>query len=254
MLKVTKLTARHNELPVVFNASLEVLGSEIVALVGGNGAGKTSLAQCIVGLTKPHSGQVEIFHNNSNEDLVGKPTWAIARDGIIYVPETKPVFEQLSVEENLRIVFSAIRLNRRQRKELLTRNRDRFPLFFDRRSQLAGTLSGGQKRILAVSRALLFMDSLDMINPNRQDRFRLLILDEPTHGLHPKSVTVIREFLTQVNAKGVSILIIEQMVPFALGLAARGYLMRHGEIVASGDSRDLLTNPGLTELYLGATS
>jgi branched-chain amino acid transport system ATP-binding protein len=205
-------------------------------------------------LSKAQSGRIEILRDGATERLNGKPTWAIAREGIIYVPETKPVFEQLSVEENLKLVFAAVALSRQRRRELRTRIYDSFPVFSERRTQLAGTLSGGQKRMLSIAKALLFMDALDARNPERVIRFKLLLLDEPTHGLHPTAVSKISELLREVNSQGVSILIIEQMVPFALSLATRGYLMRHGEIVTSGSASELLNMPALTELYLGVAS
>jgi branched-chain amino acid transport system ATP-binding protein len=254
MLRADSVTVKYGELAVVHNASLEIHPSEIVALVGGNGAGKTSLARAIVGLSKAHSGHIEILSDGATERLDGKPTWSIARDGIIYVPETKPVFEQLLVEENLKLVFASVALSRQRRGELLTKIYDSFPLFSERRTQLAGTLSGGQKKMLAIAKALLFMGALDAMSPDGASRFKLLLLDEPTHGLHPTAISMIGELLRQVNSKGVSILIIEQMVPFALSLATRGYLMRHGEIVTSGSASELLNNPGLTDLYLGVSS
>lgn len=252
MLNVSKLNVKRGELTVVSNVSLQVYASEIVALVGGNGAGKTSLARAIVGLSRAHGGSIEITRNQTVERLNEKPTWAISREGVVYVPETKPVFERLTVEENLTLVFANAKLDRETRGALLAKHYDNFPLFVDRRVQVAGTLSGGQKRMLAIARALLFMDALDATGSHGSNGFKLIILDEPTHGLHPSAVKTIGRLLRQVNDKGLAILIIEQMVPFALSLATRGYLMRHGEIITSGSAGELLHNPGLTELYLGA--
>jgi branched-chain amino acid transport system ATP-binding protein len=253
MLNVSNLNVKHGELAVVNNVSLQIHTSEIVAVVGGNGAGKTSLARAIVGLSRAHGGSIEITRDKAIERLNGKPTWAIARKGVVYVPETKPVFERLTVEENLTLGFPNAKLGRETRGALLARIYDKFPLFVDRRVQVAGTLSGGQKRMLAIAKALLFMDALDATGSHGSNYFKLLILDEPTHGLHPNAIKTIGELLRQVNHKGLAILIIEQMVPFALSLATRGYLMRHGEVITSGSANELLHNPGLTELYLGAS-
>jgi branched-chain amino acid transport system ATP-binding protein len=224
--------------------------AEIIAIVGANGAGKTSLARSIVGLSVITSGRI-VVSNGRTQSLNGKPTWAIAREGIVYVPETKPVFDQLTVEQNLKLSFGSFRITAAQRRDLLSRTYEKVPRLLERRKQIAGTLSGGEKRILAISKALLFMESLGMTKAGSGDILKLLILDEPTHGLHPNSISVIDKLLREVNASGVSILIVEQMVTFALSLAHRGYLMRHGEIVAQGDAKQLLSDSQLKELYLG---
>lgn len=250
MLKVSNLTVKYDTLPVLTDVSLEVRPGEIIALVGGNGAGKTSVAKAIVGLIKPTYGHIEIFSSEVVRNLIGKPGWAIARMGILYVPEAKAVFEHLSVEENLRVVFTSVRMNRSARKQRIEQIYSDFPLLQERSGQLAGTLSGGQKKVLAIARALMFMNSLDL-SSNGFEHFRLLILDEPTHGLHPANINIIGGLLRQLNTQGISILIVEQMATFALKISNRGYLMRQGSIVAEGDSEDLLRNPELTDLYLG---
>lgn len=250
MLRVENITVRYGELSVVHDASLEVGVAEIVALVGANGAGKTSLARSMVGLSAITSGRV-ILSNSKTESLNGKPTWAIARKGILYVPETKPVFDQLTVEENLKLSFASFSLPAGQRHNLLSRTYEKSSRLSERRKQVAGTLSGGEKRILAISKALLFIDSLRATHAKSEDVAKLLILDEPTHGLHPNSISAIDELLREVNSNGVSILIVEQMVTFALSLAHRGYLMRRGEIVAQGNAKQLISDSRLRELYLG---
>lgn len=254
MLQVSGVTVKHAGLAVVSGASLDVHPGEIVALVGGNGAGKTSLARAIIGLSKVEGGRIEVVRDGVVERLDGRPTWAIVRRGIVYVPETRPVFETLSVEENLAVVFSSVRLRAPERPRLLGSTYEQFPLFSDRRRQRAGTLSGGQKRMLAIARALLLLDAIEAAGGAGGDHFNLLILDEPTHGLHPRTVDVVRELLARINSRGVSMMIVEQMVPFALSLARRGFVMRHGEVVASGGADQLLRDPRLTELYLGAAA
>ena len=250
MLRINKLTVKYGNLLAVKGATIHVGASEIVAVVGPNGAGKTSLAKGIVGLTSA-SGEVSVEGDSGYERLNGRPAWAIARAGILYVPETRIAFDTLSVEDNLKIALSAFRVSSQLQQRAFRSIWEKFPLIRDRSRQRAGTLSGGEKRTLAIARAVLLMDILDALNHRSSSHFRLLILDEPTHGLHPASVTCLTQLLTDLNRAGISILLVEQMASFALGTSSRGYLMREGEVILEGASDQLLKNPDLADLYLG---
>ncbi len=233
------------------DVGLDIGPAEIVALVGANGAGKTTVARSIVGLTKSYTGSIEIRSRGSVQSLSGRPAWSIARGGILFVPETKPVFEKLTVEDNLRTVFSSLCLTTEVRKALLQQTYDDFPRLLNRPTQIAGTLSGGQKRMLAIARASLMLTGLNGGESEGNEHFKLLILDEPTHGLDPAAIGFIQKLLTKLTAKGISILLVEQMATFALGVSDRGYVMQRGSVLASGKSDELLKNSALRDLYFG---
>lgn len=254
MLCIRNLTIKYGTFLAVRDVSLQVGASEIVALVGPNGAGKTSVARAIVGLTPATTGGISLEREGRSEKFDAKPTWAMARAGIVYVPETGIVFDDLTVEENVKVALSPLRVSEQFQRLILGGIWEKFPLLRDRRGQRAGTLSGGEKRTLAIARALVSMDIFDSLNHRDSSHFRLLILDEPTHGLHPAFVTRLTKFLTDLNLAGISILLIEQMASFALGISSRGYLMRQGEVILDGASDRLLKNPALADLYLGTAS
>ncbi|HEX8396275.1 MAG TPA: ATP-binding cassette domain-containing protein [Pyrinomonadaceae bacterium] len=250
MLQIQNLSIKYDGLTAVDNASLEIVPGEIAALVGANGAGKSSIGKAIAGLVRPTSGQIRITTADSVVVLTELPGWKIARSGIVYVPEAKPVFADFTVKENLQIAFSTLRLSKHQRERQLNRIYEMFPLLKQRSSQLAATLSGGQRRILSIAKALLFISASEEARNISNQQFQLLIFDEPTTGLDPSMIVVVKEILLKLNSTGLTLLIIEQMASFALNIAHRGYLMQRGSIVANGDAESLLRNPAFSEIYL----
>jgi branched-chain amino acid transport system ATP-binding protein len=252
MLRLNNVTIKYGPAIAVRGASLEVGSSETVALIGPNGAGKTTIALAIAGLLRPSSGEIEVRTPGRLRSLIGEPAWAVARSGIAYVPEKKSVFERLSVEENLMVAFAAVPVRgARVRADLLSRIYEEFPLLRERVAQHAGTLSGGQRKMLAIARALLFVRVAKAECGARSGDFSLIMIDEPTSGLHPSAVRMVHDVIGRLNESGLAVLIIEQVAAFALGLSTRSYLMRGGEIVASGQSGEMLSNPNLSGLYLG---
>ncbi|MFO7311929.1 MAG: ABC transporter ATP-binding protein [Bacillota bacterium] len=233
MLALTNVKAGYGQVPVVHDVTLEVRAGEMVSLIGANGAGKSTILKTIMGAVRPLSGQVHFL----DEDITGRPTPDIVRRGIVYVPEGKLVFEPLTVEENLRL--GAYLVNDKQVvQERLERAYALFPRLAERRNQRAGTLSGGERTMLAIARGL-------MSGP------RLLMLDEPSLGLMPKLVTEMFATIAALKKTGLAILLVEQRAREALELADRGYVLRTGRIVASGSAAELLSGEVLVQAFLG---
>jgi branched-chain amino acid transport system ATP-binding protein len=219
--------------PALADVSLNIEQGEIVAIVGSNGTGKSTLARVISGLVKPTSGTVT-FGGQSIEKM---PPHEIVKLGLVHVPEGRHVFGKLTVAENL--MLGAYTLS----KEADTRARmefvcSLFPLLEERKNQKAGSLSGGQQQMLALGRGL-------MANP------RLLILDEPSLGLMPKLVEELFESIRNVSSEGITILLIEQRVLEALELCDRGYVIQNGRIVLEGPGCELIESDMVRKAYLG---
>ncbi|HEY1278839.1 MAG TPA: ABC transporter ATP-binding protein [Acidimicrobiales bacterium] len=215
---------------VVHTVSLTVNDGEAVAVIGSNGAGKTTLFRAICGLLVPSSGEVWF----GGRSITRAGAHRIARAGLAYVPAERHLFPWMTVNENLALGAYPRRPDR-DSTELVF---DVFPQLAERRRQRAGTLSGGQQQMLAVGRAL-------MATP------RLLMLDEPTTGLAPKLAAEAYAALARLRLQGVSLLVAEQQVPLALGLADRGYVLESGRIQLDGSSGDLGANPDVQRAYLG---
>jgi branched-chain amino acid transport system ATP-binding protein len=212
--------------------SLEVHAGEVVALIGNNGAGKTTMMKTIAGLLRPEKGHVTF----QGRDIAGLPCDQIMRMGLSLVPEGRRIFPRLSVMENLEMGAYS-----RSEKDL-SREYDHvfslFPVLGKRRSQLGGTLSGGEQQMLAMGRAL-------MAAP------KLLCLDEPSMGLAPVVVDKIFEIIELINKEGVTVLLVEQNAKRALKAASRAYVLETGEIVAAEDTKVLLKDPAVQKAYLG---
>ena len=212
--------------------SLEVRAGEIVALIGNNGAGKTTIMKTVAGLLKPEKGKVKF----QGRDLPGLPPDQIMRMGLSLVPEGRRIFPRLTVMENLEMGAYS------RREKDLKREYDHvfhlFPVLGKRRSQFGGTLSGGEQQMLAMGRAL-------MAAP------KLLMLDEPSMGLAPVVVDKIFEIIELINKEGVTVFLVEQNAKRALKAAARAYVLETGEIVASDDASTLLKDPSVQKAYLG---
>jgi branched-chain amino acid transport system ATP-binding protein len=233
MLQVEDLNVYYGAIHALKGISFHLEKGEIVALIGGNGAGKSTSLNTISGLLRPRTGKV-VFQN---EDLGVVPPQNIVRRGVIQVPEGRRIFPKLTVQENLEMgayIFD----NKEQIEQDMEAVMKRFPRLRERRKQFGGTLSGGEQQMLAIGRGL-------MSHPN------LLLLDEPSMGLSPILVEQIFEIIREINAQGVSILLVEQNAQMALSIADRGYVMETGRITLEGNAQELLENPQVIEAYLG---
>ncbi len=233
MLSLQNIAIRYNKVPAVHDVSIEVEAGEIVALVGGNGAGKSSALRAVAGLNPVAAGKV-VFNG---VDITQVPAHQRTGLGLSLVPEGRRLFPKLSVEKNLRL-GAFTRRDAAEIEESLDYAFTLFPILKERRQQVAGTLSGGEQQMLAIGRGL-------MAKP------RLLMLDEPSWGIAPKLVTKILDTIQQVNASGITILLVEQNIKRALEIANRGYVLQTGRIVLAGSGRDLLDNPEIQKAYLG---
>ncbi|MBC8580339.1 ABC transporter ATP-binding protein [Zhenhengia yiwuensis] len=234
MLKVEKLNVYYGNIHALKEISFEVQKGEIVTLIGANGAGKTSTLQAISGMIKASSGAIT---------LKGKPiTYEEAHKlvplGMAHVPEGRRVFAQMSVEENLELGAYTIK-DKKQIASDIEKMYKRFPRLKERRKQLAGTMSGGEQQMLAMARALM-------------SRPEMILMDEPSMGLAPILVQEIFEIIKEINADGTTVLLVEQNANRALQIAHRAYVLETGEIVLSGEGKDLLSNEQVKKAYLGA--
>ncbi len=233
VLKVSDVVAGYNpSLPILRGISLEVFKGEIVTVLGPNGAGKSTLIKAIAGLVRISEGKVAF----GARDITGLATHELIRAGVAYVPQTENVFARLSVEENLSL--GALH-NRDQYETQRRRVLDLFPDLERLGHLAAGKLSGGQRQMVAVGRAL-------MAAP------QLLMVDEPSAGLSPKLAQVVFSQLVQVKKTGVTILMVEQNARAALQISDRGYVLAEGQERVHGAAESLLTNPEVGELYLGS--
>ena len=221
-------------LPILRGLSLDVYAGEIVTLLGPNGAGKSTLIKAIVGLVKVSEGEVRFLGRDVSKIATHNMIW----EGLGYVPQTENVFAKLSVEENLEI---GALVNREGMAKQRRRVFDLFPDLARQRSLAARKLSGGQRQMVAVGRAL-------MANP------KLLMLDEPSAGLSPKLTQVVFAQLKKVRDTGVTILMVEQNARAALDISDRGYVLAEGQERVHGEAKSLLENPEVGELYLGSNS
>lgn len=233
MLKLDKICAGYGDLRVLFDIDLDMQEGEVVALVGSNGAGKTSILRTISGEIKPWSGALTWF----GEDLAARQTYERAEMGIAHIPQGRGILGSLTIHDNL-ILGSYSKRTKDRRQELIEKVYEIFPILKEREKHPAGTLSGGQQQMLAIGRAM-------MMNP------QLLILDEPSLGLAPIVVEEVFRILKRLKEAGTSMLIIEQNLVKALQIADRGYVMETGKITLAGESQELLNNPDVRKAYLG---
>ncbi len=233
MLEVKNLEVYYGVICALKGISFEVNEGEIVSLIGANGAGKTTMMQSVVGLIPKRSGSV-IF---DGKDITKMPCHNIVQLGMTQVPEGRRIFQELSVYENLMMGAYTVR-NQQQFKEDLEYVFDLFPRLSERRNQIAGTLSGGEQQMLAMSRAL-------MIRP------KLLMLDEPSMGLAPILVDQIFEIIKHLHEQGTTILLVEQNASKALEISDRAYVLETGNITISGTGRELMNSPEVQKAYLG---
>ena len=232
MLDVRDLHVYYGEIHALKGISFRGAQGEVVTLLGNNGAGKTTTLRTLSGLLTPRRGEVLL----DGASLVGAPPHGIVLKGITHVPEGRRIFNRLTVLENLEM--GAYTRSDRGIAEDMERAFAVFPRLKERRSQVAGTLSGGEQQMLAIGRAL-------MAKP------RLLLLDEPSMGLAPVLVEQIFETVQAINRQGVTILLVEQNAAMALSIAGRGYVLETGEIALAGPAADLAGNPEVRRAYLG---
>ena len=233
LLEVEGVAASYGAFPALSDVTLSLGAGEIVALLGSNGAGKTTLIRCISGLLPPRAGDIRW----DGASLAGVAAHRIVERGIAVVPEGRRLFASMTVEEHLDLGAFAPHA-RADRARRLDEVHAIFPVLRERRRQLVRSLSGGQQQMVAIGRAL-------MAAP------RLLILDEPSLGLAPRIVESILGVLGEINRRGVSVLLVEQNVHAALGLAHRGYILESGRIAGEGTGRALLDDPHVRRAYLG---
>jgi len=232
LIKVENLAAGYGLVEVLRNISLEIKQGEVVAVLGSNGVGKTTLNNCLSGLIKPNNGKIffedEVISNKSPEEIVDM--------GLIHVPEGRKLFPNLTVKDNLEL--GSYRRGKSNRSSNLENVLDIFPKLSERISQTAGTLSGGEQQMVAIGRGL-------MGDP------RLLLLDEPSLGLSPLLVEQMFDLIKKISDNGLTVLLVEQNVTQSLSIADRAYVIEEGAIAISGLSKDLLKNAELKRSYLG---
>ena len=233
LLEVNNLEVYYGVIRALKGISFQVNEGEIVSLIGANGAGKTTMMQSVVGIIPKRSGSV-IF---DGQDITKTPCHKIVKLGMTQVPEGRRIFQELSVYENL--LMGAYSVKDPQRfKEDLESAFERFPRLAERRKQIAGTLSGGEQQMLAMSRALM-------------SRPKLLMLDEPSMGLAPILVDQIFEIIKELNAAGTTILLVEQNASKALEISDRAYVLETGSVSLSGTGKELATSHEVQKAYLG---
>ena len=233
MLEVKNIHCAYDGVPVIHGISLEVEEGELVAIIGANGAGKSTTMRTIAGLMHPVSGTISFM----GEDISEIPASKNIKRGISYVPEGRRLFSKLTVKENLELGAFAIK-DRKVINERLEEMYDLFSILKDRKDQTAETLSGGEQQMCAIARGLM-------------SKPKLLLLDELSLGLQPSLVEKVFETVVEINKRGVTILLVEQMVQEALEIAKRGYVVQTGCIVHSGTAKELLDSEEVRKAYMG---
>ncbi|MAT42914.1 MAG: ABC transporter ATP-binding protein [Anaerolineaceae bacterium] len=233
MLEVNDLNVYYGAIHALKGVSFQLKEGEIVALIGANGAGKSTSLKAVSSLVKVRSG--EIFYRG--EPLTTVPPQDVVKKGIIHVPEGRKIFPRMSVVENLEM-GAYVHDNRDAFETDMEAMFERFPRLRERRKQSGGTLSGGEQQMLAIARGL-------MAHP------QLLLLDEPSMGLAPIIVEQIFDIIRDINKQGTTILLVEQNAQMALSIADRGYVLETGRVVLEGKADDLMENPVVQEAYLG---
>ncbi len=233
MFAIEDLHVSYGDIEVLRGVSLEVSEKSIVALIGSNGAGKTTTLKTAMGMLRPTQGRVTF----RGGDITGSPTHEIVNSGLYLVPEWRGTFSTLTVLENLEL-GAFPRRARPQLHRMLPRVYNIFPRLLERQTQMAGTLSGGERQMLAIGRALMACPDM-------------LMLDEPSLGLAPMLVKSIFEVIKRINDEGVTILIVEQNVWMALEVADYAYILENGTIVGHGPAQTLIDDKRIQEAYLG---
>ena len=233
MLEVKDLQVYYGMIHAIKGVSFHVNEGEIIALIGANGAGKTTILHTITGLLTPKGGQVMF----EGKDITKTPAHKIVELGMAHVPEGRRVFAQLSVYQNLKM-GAYTRSDKNEIEESLEMVYKRFPRLEERKNQMAGTLSGGEQQMLAMGRALM-------------SKPRIILMDEPSMGLSPSLVNEIFDIIQSVSASGTTVLLVEQNAKKALAIADRAYVLETGKISLDGNAKDLLNDDSIKKAYLG---
>ena len=233
LLSIHDLEVSYGAVQVLFGVNLEVRAGEIVSIIGPNGAGKSTVIKAVIGLVEVQGGSVEF----DGRDITNLPAHVVPSLGVTYVPQGRIVFAQMTVTDNLEM-GAFLQRDPRKRREAVEAVFEQFPRLYERRSQPAGKLSGGEQQMLAIGRAL-------MLNP------RLVILDEPSLGLSPKYVDLIFEHLLVLKSQGRTLLMVEQNAARALELSDRGYALELGYNRFADTGEKLLANDDVRRMYLG---
>jgi branched-chain amino acid transport system ATP-binding protein len=232
LLEVSNVTAGYGNIPVLHGVTLDISKGEIVTLIGANGAGKTTTLNTISGIIRPRTGSVRL----DGRDLGTVAPHKIVSAGVVQVPEGRRTFARLTVEENLKM--GGFTVSELEVKDGVTRAYEMFPRLLERRTQIAGTLSGGEQQMLAMGRALM-------------SKPKVLLLDEPSMGLAPVLVDAIFDTIRALHAEGTTILLIEQNARMALQVADRGYVIESGRILLTDSADNLRENEEVRNSYLG---
>ena len=232
LLQVDNIEVYYGVIKALKGISFEVNKGEIVALIGANGAGKTTILHTVTGLLKPKTGKI-LFKGN---DITKVPAHKIVTMGMAHVPEGRRIFSQLSVFDNIKL-GAFTRKDKEEIEETLNYVYERFPRLKERKNQIAGTLSGGEQQMLAMGRALM-------------SKPEFVLMDEPSMGLSPLLVSEIFEIIKAINENGTTVLLVEQNAKKALSIADRAYVLETGNIVLSGDAKDLMNDESVKKAYL----
>ena len=235
LLSVNDLVVRYGQIEALHGVSLEVFPGEVVALIGSNGAGKSTTLRAVSGMIPVAGGSV-FFNGQEITNLRGDQ---IVRRGLAHVPEGRQIFGDQSVFDNL--LLGGFSLDSRASRSLADQEIKRFPVLYERRTQRAGTLSGGEQQMLAISRGLM-------------SRPKMLLMDEPSMGLAPLLVRQVAQTILDLNAQGVTVLLVEQLASMALAVADRAYVIQNGVVRLQGPSKDVAANPEVVRLYLGGAA
>jgi len=235
LLSVRELLVRYGQVEALHGVSLNVYPGEIVALIGSNGAGKSTTLRAISGMITAASGSVTF----AGQDITNLRSDQIVRQGLAHVPEGRQIFGDQSVFDNL--LLGGVSLERRAARTQADQEIRRFPVLFERRRQRAGTLSGGEQQMLAISRGLM-------------SRPRMLLMDEPSMGLAPLLVRQVAQTILDLNAQGMTLLLVEQLASMALAVADRAYVIQNGVVRLEGSSAAVSRNPEVVRLYLGGAA
>ncbi len=233
MLTINNLEVYYGVIQAIKGISFEVNEGEVIALIGANGAGKTTILHTITGLISPKAGSVEF----EGHDLTKMPAHNIVSLGMAHVPEGRRIFQELSVFENLKL-GAYTRKDKNEISETLEKVYLRFPRLKERKNQIAGTLSGGEQQMLAMGRAL-------MSHP------KIILMDEPSMGLSPLFVSEIFDIIKEISDNGTTVLLVEQNAKKALSIADRAYVLETGKIVLEGDAEEMMNNDSVKKAYLG---
>ena len=233
MLKVTDLQVYYGVIQALKGISFEVNEGEVIALIGANGAGKTTILHTVTGLINQKAGKIEF----EGKDISHTPAYKIVAEGMAHVPEGRRVFAELSVYDNL-MMGAYTRKDKKEIAETLARVYKRFPRLEERKKQMAGTLSGGEQQMLAMGRALM-------------SKPKIILMDEPSMGLSPIFVNEIFDIIKAVSASGTTVLLVEQNAKKALSIADRAYVLETGNIILEGDAKVLMNDERVKKAYLG---